>query len=148
MTVLTGYQHAIEASNKQAAATCSGRPFEAVASVEEQGNAYYVRFNKGFGRPTFISKSKMLEVKRCQDLAFWMQDFQKLGLNKIQIGTALGGLVRDFGELNYTNLELAIYEYRKGLKMQSDDDLVVIGQFDKWGNFRSVDSYYPQFEVK
>ena len=147
MNTLTGYENAINSSNKSAAAKVLNLPFEAIASVEEQGNAYYVKLKKGFGRSTFIAKPRLIEEKRESHLQLWMQDFIKKGISKIQIGTASGGMVRDFGYLNYTNLELAIYEYRKGLKMANEEDLVIIGQFDKRGGYRAVDSYYPQFDM-
>lgn len=141
------YLAGLESGNKAAAAIILSVAYEDIALVAEQANAYFVKLHKG--RNTFISKSKMFSTRRVEFLKYWMNDAQKAGVSRIQIGTASKGLVKDFGELNFTNLEVALYEYRKGLKMQGQDDSVILGEYhpgcQKWV---VVDSYYPQFEVK
>ena len=143
MTYLAG----VESGNRAAAAIILSVAYEDIALVTEQANAYFVKLHKG--RNTFISKSKMFSTRRVDFLKYWMEDAQKAGCHRIQIGTASKGLVTDFGELNFTNLEIALYEYRKGLKMENQDDSVILGEYhpgcQKWV---VVDSYYPQFEVK
>lgn len=141
------YLAGLESVNKAAAAIILSVAYEDVASVEEQANAYFVKLNKG--RNTFISKSRMFETRRVDFLKYWMTDAQKAGCHRIQLGTASKGLVTDFGELNFTNLEAALYEYRKGLKMESQDDSVILGEYRQdHKSWVVVDSYYPQFEVK
>lgn len=143
MTYLAG----VESGNRAAAAIILGVSYEDISSVQEQANAYFVKLNKG--RNTFISKSKMFSTRRVDFLKYWMEDAKKAGCHRIQIGTTAKGLFLDFGELNFTNLEAALYEYRKGLKMENQDDSVILGEYhpgcQKWV---VVDSYYPQFEVK
>lgn len=143
MTYLAG----LESGNKAAAARILGVAYEDISSVQEQANAYFVKLNKG--RNTFISKSKIISTRRVEFLKYWMEDSQKAGVSRIQIGTAAKGLIKDFGTLNFTNLEAALYEYRKGLKMESQDDSVILGEYRQdHKSWVVVDSYYPQFEVK
>lgn len=141
------YAAGLESGNKAAAAIILGVAYEDISSVQEQHNSYFVKLHKG--RNTFISKPKMFSTRRVEFLKYWMEDAKKAGCHRIQIGTASKGLVTDFGELNFTSLEIALYEYRKGLKMQNQDDSVILGEYhtgcQKWV---VVDSYYPQFEVK
>lgn len=135
----------INGRNKVAAAKILNLPLEAISEVVEYNNSYYIKVKKGFGRSgTFISKIKLLTAKSEMNLVRWMQDFKKRGVHVIQVGTETLGRVKDFGVLNFTNLELALYEYRKGLKT-SENDRVVIGSFDKWKNYREVDSYRPKY---
>lgn len=141
------YLAGVESGNKAAAAIILGVAYEDISLVKEQSNAYFVKLNKG--RNTFISKSKMFSTRRVDFLKYWMEDSQKAGVSRIQIGTTAKGMVHDFGELNFTNLEVALYEYRKGLKMENQEDLVILGEYHPdCKSWIIVDSYYPQFEVK
>lgn len=115
------YLAGVESGNKAAAAIILGVSYEDISSVQEQHNSYFIKLNKG--RNTFISKSKMFSTRRVDFLKYWMEDAKKAGVSRIQIGTTAKGLFLDFGELNFTNLEAALYEYRKGLKMEGVEEI-------------------------
>ncbi|MFM6135611.1 MAG: hypothetical protein ACKPCP_15865 [Sphaerospermopsis kisseleviana] len=138
---MLGYIHYIQGRNKIAAAKILQLDVEAIIEVVEYADSYYVKIKKGFGRSTFISKGELIIAKGEINLMRWMDDFKKRNIDNIHIGTEAKGLIQDFGVLNFTNLELALYEYRKGITTTTNDDRMIIGSFDKWKNYKEVDSY-------